>query len=97
MHLLVTWQVRTISKQATLETALEGAIKPYSWVKPMSNAYVVHVTTTAEYDSVTSALIDVARSNQDDIWIVITPPMNGGRYTGWLPRNYWDEVNSRAL
>lgn len=31
-----------------------------------------------------------------DIYLIMTPPMTGGKYAGFLPSNLWPELNAKT-
>ena len=97
MHFVVAWNIKTPSPQATqFVDSMREVLKPYSWVRPLNDFYIVQIPSQDEYNSIINKLQDIANQNPVAINIIMSPPMVGGRYNGWLPKNLWDEINERS-
>lgn len=97
MHFVVHWEFpRADVVNTTIEAELQVALRPYSWVRPMTNFYVVNVPSSDQYNALAGALQHIATKYSANVHLIISPPMSGGRYTGVLPQNLWAELNSRS-
>lgn len=97
MHLLAHWHFPTATQnEKVINDALAAALKPYSWVRPLPNCYVIKVQSSAEYTTVWNALTAVCNRWSAEVYLIVTPPMTGGRYVGHLPGTLWPELNSRS-
>jgi hypothetical protein len=81
---------------SVLDAEMRGVLAPYSWVMPLPNFFVVQVADSQQVQQITNGLVGVATKHQDRIYVLISPPMSGGRYVGRLPNNLWPEINSRS-
>src|SRR5580658_8521269 len=77
-----------------LDAEMRGVLAPYSWVMPLPNLFVVHVADSQQVQQITGGLVGVATRHPDRIYLLISPPMSGGQYSGRLPNNLWAEINS---
>lgn len=75
---------------------MQNALKDISWVRPMTNFYVVHVASSEKYDEIKFALVKAAQAYNSNVSLLITPPMIGGGYYGLLPQSTWTAINERA-
>lgn len=97
MHVTLSWEITATGERWTqINNALKGALKGYSWVRPLKTLYVVKVDSAEDRQELKDSLLAVIRSTQEKVHLVITPPMDGGSYTGWLPRDLWDKINQRT-
>ncbi len=97
MHVTLAWDITaTGDRWSQINTALKGVLKGYSWVRPLRTVYIVKVSSSEERQQLKDALIAVVESVSEKVHFIITPPMEGGKYTGWLPRDLWDKINQRT-
>jgi hypothetical protein len=97
MHFILAWNIRNPSPQATqMVDSMKEVLKPYSWVRPLNDFYIVQVPSQDEYNSILDKLQDIANKNSSAINFVMSPPIIGSRYNGWLPKDLWDQINERS-
>lgn len=80
----------------TIGSELQGVLAPYSWARPMTNFYVVQVNSSDQYTTIANGLFTVARKYPAAVYLIVSPIMAGGNYTGQLPQNMWPELNKRV-
>jgi hypothetical protein len=97
MHVALSWDINASgARWTTINDALRGELKNYAWVRPLATFYIVNISTAEQRDGIVDALSAVARRFSETINFVVTPPMIGGGYNGWLPKDLWDKINERA-
>ena len=97
MHVTLSWEITATGQRWTeINNALKGALKGYSWVRPLKTLYVVKLASAEERQELKDAILGVIKSVDESVHLVITPPMEGGSYAGWLPRDLWDKINQRT-
>ena len=104
MHFVVHWEYQPspglapagLSAAETIQHEFEAVLKPYSWVRPLTNFFVVNVPTLAVYQTVASALNAIPKKYPNQVFLIISPPMVGGLYQGFLPQTLWTELNIRS-
>jgi hypothetical protein len=97
MHIALSWDITASGPRwTTINDALREELKYYPWVRPLSTFYIVNISTGEQRDSIVDALTAVAKRFPEKIYFVVTPPMSGGGYNGWLPKDLWDKINERA-
>lgn len=96
MHFIVSWDINASgAERGVLNAQLKKCIENYSWVRPLSTFYVVRVSAPQEWQEITKDLIKVAEDSSIRIHLVIGPLMSGGRYGGYLPKDFWPELEER--
>lgn len=97
MHVMLTWEIQAQGERWTaINTQLKDVLKGYSWVRPLRATYIVKVNSPENRLELKTSIIDVIKSTNEKINFVMTPAMEGGSYTGWLPKDLWDKVNQRT-
>ena len=97
MHVTLSWEITaTGDRWMQVNNALKAALKGYSWVRPLKTLYVVEVKSAQDRQELKDALLAVIKATPEKVNLVITPPMEGGSYTGWLPKDLWDKINQRT-
>lgn len=96
MHVVISWDISNALKRKEIDDALKVCIAANSWVKPLTTFYVVKVSSIQECNTITERILAVTKRYPNDVHVIITPPMSGGTYSGWLPQNLWNEINMRA-
>lgn len=71
-------------------------IQPYLWVRPLSTFYVVKISGEPDRLAIQNSLVAVASSAGAIVHFLITPPMIGGQYQGYLPTDNWPLINERT-
>ena len=98
MHFIVSWDIKTPEPEfSRLNDLLKQCLKGYSWVRPLKTVYVVKVNSNEEKEVIKQQLKDVAKENQKKINILISPLMEGGSYSGWLPVDLWEKLKKRTV
>ncbi len=98
MHFSVSWDIQAQGEKHTLiNDEMAAVIKNYSWIKPLTTYYIVKVNSQADWQSVLDNLGKIVERHQGtQIRFVMTPLINGGRYNGRLPSNWWTDINKRT-
>lgn len=71
------------------------ALKGYSWVRVMPSVYVVKIDGPDGRDVLHERFKEIVQSVPEPVHYLISPPMEGGRYNGWLPKRLWPKLNER--
>ncbi len=96
MHFIVSWDINAEGeKWDALNAQLKECIEDYSWARPLSTFYVVRISAPQEWQEIKKNLIEVAEGSPVRIHLVIGPLMSGGRYDGYLPKDFWPELEKR--
>ncbi len=96
MHFIVAWRFNVPDSGGLIGQELSAVLKPYSWVRPLTDFYIVESTQDGQYRKIIDDLTAVARRHADAFYFMVSPPMNGGRYEGWLKADLWPEINKRS-
>lgn len=97
LHIAISWDISaTDDRWTALNDQLLAVLKPYSWVRPLSTFYIVQIHTESARKTIQSALEAVAKAAPEQIHVLISPAMQGGRYDGYLPGDTWPQINERT-
>jgi len=97
MHVTVSWDISATGPRWTeINELMKGALEGYSWARPLKSLYIVKVDSVEERNALKEALVNVAKSIDEKVYFLMTPAMDGGTYTGWLPKNLWEKINQRT-
>lgn len=96
MHFVAHWEFVGTTRASVIEAELRGALSIYSWVRPLTNFYIIHVQSSEQYQSIVNVLLAIGRKYPSELHFLVTPPMAGGSYSGQVLPNFWPEINSRA-
>jgi hypothetical protein len=97
MHFIVHWEFQPVAaSRAAIDAELGAIIAKYSWVRPLTNFYVINVPSSESYQAATKLFNDVPKKYPGQIFLIVSPPMTGGTYSGYLPSNLWAELNLRS-
>lgn len=97
MHVTVSWDISaTGPRWLEINELMKGALKGYSWVRPLKSLYIVKVDSLEDRTALKDGLVNVVKSVDEKIHFLITPAMEGGTYSGWLPKSLWEKINQRT-
>lgn len=97
MHVVISWEITATGDRWTaINTSLKEALKGYSWVRPLKTFYIVKVQSQEQRNELNATLVKVVKGTHERINFVMTPAMEGGSYSGWLPRDLWEKINQRT-
>lgn len=97
MHVTVSWDISASGQRwAEVNALMKAALKGYSWVRPLSALYIVKVDSPEDRIALKEALVNVIKSVDVKVHVIITPAMEGGTYSGWLPKGLWEKINQRT-
>jgi hypothetical protein len=97
LHCVVAWDVRTTGAQAeVIDESLASALKGFSWTRPLPTTYVIKIQSAEDLTRLREQLLIVCREHTSSIHLLISPPMTGGSYQGWLPRDTWPKIEERT-
>lgn len=96
MHMMITWEIggaATTDFQYWNDQML-AVIAPYPWARPLGTTYVVQIPDVGTHTAIARALHDVVEKSSDSVRVVMTPPINGGQYSGVVASpDMWTELN----
>jgi hypothetical protein len=98
MHFVINWEIRSSDKpqREELSALLRKCLSGYSWVKPLSNCFIIKVRSEADRVIIVAKMVTLAKENPSSLYFVASPLMKGGKYRGWLPRRFWAMINKRV-
>jgi hypothetical protein len=97
LHFVVAYeQAKPTPDWGKIEERIRTILAPYSWVRALKNVYVVPIKGTEDFSKITEQLIALGASYRENIYILISPPADGGTYGGSLPPTLWPELNTRT-
>jgi hypothetical protein len=91
MHVLIGWEA-----VGTARAALRACLDGHSWVRVLPDQYVVRVASAEAAEALCEAMKAVCRENPGGARFIMTPPMSGGAYAGWLPQSKWPMIRRRT-
>jgi hypothetical protein len=99
MHFMATWryQSQDVAARNKVNSEITTLLSPYSWVRPLEDTYVINVPDQAQYNLILTRLLAIMNANPNVVHLLISPPMTGGQYGGYLPSNYWKDINARSV
>ena len=95
MHTVFSYdlQIPAGERRQEVERRIDAILQPYRHVHRLSTFYIIHVNTQAEWNALLTNLSSLCRDIPEAFHFILSPPMDGGRYNGILPRGDWDEIN----
>ena len=97
MHVIVSWDIRADSKEwSELNNELRKCLKGYSRAKPLSTLYIVKLNSPEEREYIRSEIIKICRNKPKTINLIISPLIEGDKYSGWLPQPMWEKIRERT-
>ena len=97
MHFVVACEIKAVlARKTEIQTEVYACLKPYSFVRPISNVYVVKVDSQVQADLILQSLVSIGKKYGSHLNFIVTPVMSGGSYNGWLPPNFWPEIAERT-
>ena len=98
MHVTVSWDITASgSRFVEINNLMKEALKGYSWVRPLKSVYIVKVESADRRAELKNGLVNVIKTVNETVHLLITPPMEGGTYSGWLPKDLWEKINLRTM
>jgi hypothetical protein len=97
MYVVVSWDISASGEEwESINARLKDGLSNFSWARPLSTFYVVRITSEEERQTIQSRLLTVAKSVAKNVHFLISPAMAGGRFTGFLPQDMWENLNERS-
>jgi hypothetical protein len=97
LHLQISWDIKASEPRwSQLNKTLSECLEGYSWVKPLKTTYIVQIPSLEARKEIRERLIAVCRTHTNEINVLISPAMQGGQYSGWLPKDLWPKIQKRA-
>lgn len=95
MHTVFSYdlQIPAGERRREVENRIEEILQPYRHVHRLTTYYIIHVATQVEWNTLLSRMTALSREIPEVLHFIMSPPTDGGRYNGILPRGDWDEVN----
>jgi hypothetical protein len=97
MHFIISCEIRTIdsAKRRRIRSQLRDALASYSWVMPLDLFYIVRIRSEMDRFVIVEQLKQICRAT-GLVRFVASPPMRGGQYRGWLPKDMWTKIKKRS-
>jgi hypothetical protein len=97
LHLQISWDIKASQPRwGRINEELRECLTGYSWVKPLTTTYIVQIPSLEHRQAIREKIIEVCRSNKKEVNVLISPAMQGGQYSGWLPQDLWPKVQKRT-
>lgn len=98
MHCVVVWQIIGAPGAAVpvVDADLQSALVGFAFVPCMSGVYVVHGLTPGGYAELVQRLTATASQRPAVVRVLVSPPIHGGVYQGWLSQDRWNMLNGPA-
>lgn len=98
MHITVSWDIKNCDTDEwnELNDNLKKTFKNYSWVKPLSTYYIVQINDFDDRKIIRQELINLCKINKGKINVIISPIIEEGKYSGWLPSKLWEKIKKRV-
>lgn len=95
MHTVFSYDLHipTGNRRTEVENRIEEILRPFTHVRRLTTFYIVYVPSQAEWTVLLNQLTELSRGIPETFRFIMSPPMEGGRYNGILPRGEWDKVN----
>ena len=94
MHALIAWTTAQSDTPEAMRAQLLACIGKLDNIEVVPDVYVVKFNTFARYERLVDKLQDVARQNPGAVRLILTPPIMGGSYRGWLPTSRWATIRT---
>lgn len=97
MHIVLAWEINTQGEQSTkINKDLLAVLSPYSWVRPLPSFFIIKINSVETRKDITDKLVKTIQKYNEKIHLVVSPPMTGGSYNGWLPKGLWKQIGERV-
>lgn len=97
MHIVISWDIKTSEDRwSQINENMKEALKPYSWIRPLSTLYIVQINGENDRRIIHDSLVALASSLSERVHFVMTPIIASGRYNGLLPKDMWPKINERT-
>jgi len=96
MHCIVSYDIKDGPLRRTIEQEVQNAVSIHPAVRPLTTFYIVQILFSGDYKNLTDRLLGIAKNYPSQLNFVVSPPIQGGGYQGWLPREMWDQIATRT-
>lgn len=97
VHIVLAWDIKVKGDRwTTINNDLKTALTSYSWVRPLPALYIIKVDSAETRKAIVNNLVEIIKKYNETIHFVASPPMIGGSYDGWLPRDLWTKIGERV-
>lgn len=94
MNFVLTYDLKLTGQERTsIETRIDNVLKPYKYAKNLSTFYVIHIDSYTQWDQILVSMTNIAKDLVGKFHFIMSPPVNGGRYNGYLPYKSWETIN----
>lgn len=95
MHFVLSYDLGATGERRTqIENEIHSVISPYRNVKRLTTYYIIHVESSAVWETIRRQLTNLSSSIPERLHFIMTPLMDGGKYNGILPEDQWNEINA---
>ena len=99
MHFMVSWDIRGAGNNwTTVADQLTNQLGTYLEVDPLSTVYIVKTSSESGRSAILTKLEKMAESYKQSsnitVWILASPLISGGSYSGWLPQDWWPKIQA---
>lgn len=95
MHFVLSYDLGATGERRTqIENEIHSVISPYRNVKRLTTFYIIHVESSAVWETIRGQLTTLSSSIPERFNFIMTPLMDGGMYNGMLPQDQWININA---
>lgn len=94
MNFVLTYDLKLEGQQRkNIEDRIDLVLQSYRYSKALPTFYVIHVDSFAQWEQILAGLTVIARELSGSFYFIMSPPVSGGRYNGYLPTTLWNTIN----
>jgi len=74
MHLIVSWDIKSDTERSTeINSAMREGISGYSWIQPISDFYIVEVSSGFDWEFIKGNLLRTAEKYSGEVCFLMSP------------------------
>jgi len=93
VYFMVSWDIHADNPVwGQINERMQNCFAKYKSVCPLYTFYFVKVSNQGEYETILSALQEIAKSSQNPVYFAMSPLLTITGWGGWLNDPYWDQM-----
>ncbi len=95
MNFVMTYDLKLEGQERKdCEERIEMVLESYKYTKQLTTFFVVHIESYNQWDQILAGLSAIAKEVSGKFYFIMSPPVSGGRYNGYMPKASWNDINS---
>lgn len=95
MNFVLTYDLNLEGQERKdIEDRITQVLEPYRHTKQLSTFYVLHIESYTQWEQILEGLTIIAKGLTGKFYFIMSPPVSGGRYNGYMPKASWSDINS---